>query len=239
MAQLGQVLPTLGGGNGQAAEGPLWWLSAGGPVVAVLLVVSVVAVAVVLLKLYQFAALRVWSMRGIEEALARWRLGRSGEALEILAATRSPVARVVEAAVQGVVRKGGDDPKVREEVTRLASLWQENLGRYLRVLEVVGALSPLLGLLGTVLGMIEAFQQLESAGSRVSPALLAGGVWEALLTTAAGLSVAIPTVAVLHGLEHVVTRVGQRMEDAVTRVFTRELGDEGARVEPRPVRSSE
>ena len=52
--------------------------------------------------------------------------------------------------------------------------------------------APLLGLLGTVLGMIEAFRQLEAAGTRVNPSLLAGGIWEALITTAAGLVVAIP-----------------------------------------------
>jgi biopolymer transport protein ExbB len=56
----------------------------------------------------------------------------------------------------------------------------------------VAALSPLLGLLGTVIGMIRAFMVIEGHGASVSPALLAGGIWEALLTTAAGLTVAIP-----------------------------------------------
>jgi biopolymer transport protein ExbB len=62
----------------------------------------------------------------------------------------------------------------------------------LRGLATVAALSPLLGLLGTVIGMIRAFMVIEGHGASVSPALLAGGIWEALLTTAAGLTVAIP-----------------------------------------------
>jgi biopolymer transport protein ExbB len=70
------------------------------------------------------------------------------------------------------------------------------------------------------LGMIEAFQEVEAAGGRANPALLAGGIWEALLTTAAGLAVAIPTAATLHWLESVVERVRYVTEDAVTQIFT-------------------
>ena len=58
-------------------------------------------------------------------------------------------------------------------------------------MEVVASISPLLGLFGTVLGMIKAFLNLEKAGSQIDPALLAGGIWEALLTTAFGLVVAV------------------------------------------------
>jgi len=70
-----------------------------------------------------------------------------------------------------------------------------------RALDSVAQLSPLLGLFGTVLGMIDAFQSLQSAGSQVDPSLLAGGIWVALLTTAVGLAVAMPTAMVLSWLE--------------------------------------
>lgn len=85
--------------------------------------------------------------------------------------------------------------------------------------------SPLLGLLGTVLGMIEAFRQLASSGSQVDPSVLSGGIWQALLTTAAGLSVAIPVVLLHSWLERRVERCAHRMEDAVTRIFTRSLNE--------------
>ena len=61
--------------------------------------------------------------------------------------------------------------------------------------------APLLGLFGTVLGMIEAFRALQEAGAQVDPSLLAGGIWVALLTTAAGLAVAMPTAMVLSWFE--------------------------------------
>ncbi len=68
----------------------------------------------------------------------------------------------------------------------------------LRPLEVISACAPLLGLLGTVIGMIEAFATLSSAGSDINPSLLAGGIWKALLTTAAGLIVALPALISWH-----------------------------------------
>ena len=70
-----------------------------------------------------------------------------------------------------------------------------------RLLDSVAQLAPLLGLFGTVLGMIEAFQSLQQAGAQVDPSLLAGGIWVALLTTAVGLAVAMPTALVLSWFE--------------------------------------
>ena len=75
------------------------------------------------------------------------------------------------------------------------------LERGFRFLDTVAQVAPLLGLFGTVLGMIEAFQALQEAGSQVDPSLLAGGIWVALLTTAAGLAVAMPASVVLSWFE--------------------------------------
>ena len=116
-----------------------------------------------------------------------------------------------------------DQATLREEVLRQATAALETLRSHLRGLEVIASLSPLLGLLGTVLGMIEAFRRLQEAGSQVDPAVLSGGIWEALLTTAVGLAVAIPAVAALNWLERRIERFGHRLEDSVTRVFTARL----------------
>ena len=109
---------------------------------------------------------------------------------------------------------------LREELERVASFRLNQLKLLLRPLEVIANLAPLLGLLGTVLGMIVAFQNMEAAGSRVDPSVLSGGIWQALLTTAVGLAVAIPTVAVHSWLERRVERVAAAINDAVTQVFT-------------------
>ena len=86
----------------------------------------------------------------------------------------------------------------------------------------MAALAPLLGLLGTVIGMIRAFMVIEGQGTSVSPVLLAGGIWEALLTTAAGLTVAIPCL-LFHNLfqgrieqvEGELSRLATELEDVV------------------------
>jgi biopolymer transport protein ExbB len=201
----------------------LQMLQAGGPVVSILAVMSVVALAIVLVKLWQFAAGRVGDRSTARRALALHRAGCSGEALAALARSRNPVAQVVGCAIRGSLRPDLPEAVVREEVARLASDRVESLRSYLRPLEVIASLAPLLGLFGTVLGMIEAFRQLERTGSQVNPAVLSGGIWEALLTTAVGLAVAIPVVAVLAWLERIVDRLTHEMETVVTQVFTSDL----------------
>ena len=76
-----------------------------------------------------------------------------------------------------------------------------------------------------LLGMIAAFQQMETVGDRVEPAVLAGGIWEALLTTAAGLTIAIPAAVFFTWFQRSVDVEGQRMENAATQVFTAPLYD--------------
>ena len=115
------------------------------------------------------------------------------------------------------------EAKVREEVARYGEEVLSILRSWLRPLEVIASLAPLLGLFGTVLGMIEAFQQLEAAGNQVNPAILSGGIWQALLTTAVGLAVAIPVVAVLSLLERQVERTAHEIDNTVTQVFTEDL----------------
>ena len=92
----------------------------------------------------------------------------------------------------------------------------EGLRGGMRALELIAAVAPLLGLLGTVFGMIEAFRALEQAGSQVDPSLLSGGIWEALLTTAAGLSVAIPALAAFHWFDRSLERLRFLLEDRLS-----------------------
>ena len=69
-----------------------------------------------------------------------------------------------------------------------------DLSRYLQALATIGSIAPLLGLLGTVIGMIKAFMVIQQMGGKVNAVVLAGGIWEAMLTTALGLAVALPTM---------------------------------------------
>ncbi len=214
----------------------------GGPVVMLLMAMSVLALAIVLLKLWQFLYLQLHRNGFVERALEQLRAGRQDEALATLTGTRNPIAKVMTVVIEARHSPTHDDALVREEATRVGARFLESLRGQLRGLEVIGALSPLLGLLGTVLGMIEAFRQLEAAGSQVDPAVLSGGIWEALLTTAVGLAVAIPVVAALNWLERRVDRFRHQMEDAVTRIFTQtrppQSDQESAMPRPAAVRAS-
>jgi len=136
---------------------------------------------------------------------------------------KNPIARVIETATQICSQENIDHAIAREEIVRVATLQLANVRSFLRVIEVIAVLSPLLGLFGTVLGMIEAFQRLEEAGTTVNPAVLSGGIWEALLTTATGLAVAIPAIIALHGLEQRIDNFKLAMEDAMTQIFTSKL----------------
>jgi biopolymer transport protein ExbB len=194
-------------------------LDAGGPVMWILAGMSVVALTIVLIKLWQFAALRNGSSDLIETALDDWQAGRRQEAIGRLTEGRNPLAQIVQTAMLG--RLHDNDPAaLREEIERRGARLLGSFRSHLRGLEVIASLSPLLGLLGTVIGMIDAFRALEAAGSQVDPSVLSGGIWVALLTTAAGLSIAIPTVVALNWLERLLEGVTQRLEDQVTRVFT-------------------
>jgi biopolymer transport protein ExbB len=192
---------------------------AGGAVILLLLLFSIVVVAVVLMKLAQFAAVRLWSSRAVDAAIALHVAGRAREALALLARSRHPAALPVAVAIEGV-DGGAGEALVRVEAGRLAAAALQALRSRLRILEVIGAVAPLVGLLGTVLGLISAFQALETAGAQVSPATLSGGIWEALVTTACGLAVAIPAVMLGSWLEGFVDRAHHATEDALTRVFT-------------------
>lgn len=195
------------------------FLDAGGPVVLILLGASVVALAFVLVKVWQLWRLQVTNVRPAEEALERFHQGDIDGAIQCADASPNPAAGAVSLGIRGL-HNGVPEAVVREEVVRYGNGMIQSLRQGLRPLEVIGALAPLLGLLGTVMGMIRAFQALEEAGSQVDPAVLSGGIWEALLTTAVGLAVAIPVVAALNWLETRVERVAHRMDDAVTRLFT-------------------
>ncbi|MCY3702918.1 MAG: MotA/TolQ/ExbB proton channel family protein [Rhodospirillales bacterium] len=187
-------------------------LQKGGAVMYVLLLLSVSSLAVILLKLLQFW--RIGARRsGMMELIAT---GSTHEIRRRMALSRHPAARVVETALDT-----GHLPRELQEaeIERIGSVEIRTLETYIRSLEVVANLSPLIGLLGTVIGMIKAFGRLEEAGARVDPSQLAGGIWEALLTTAFGLIVAIPALGAVHYFERKIEGVRALMRDAAARVI--------------------
>ncbi len=193
----------------------------GGPVMYVLLALSIAAVAIIALKLWQFTAARLGAVGFIEATMRHVMSGRPNDALQELAASRNPIARVLEEAVTAAMQADLSTEDRESRVARVGSAQIRRLEGGLRVLEIIGNLSPLLGLLGTVMGMIAAFAALEAAGAKIQPGLLAGGIWEALLTTAFGLTVAIPALAGFYILDGQVERAREVMQEASAEILER------------------
>src|SRR5690554_6529024 len=215
-------VPEAGLGNEpELLQQAMQFIDAGGPVVLILLLMSVIALAIILVKLWQF--LRLGSSTKARAAVALYRDGRTDEALATLVTQRNPTAQLLALAIGGRERADVPEARLREELARQGSEQIESLRGGLRALEVIGGLAPLLGLFGTGLGMIAAFQAMERAGNQVDPSILSGGIWEALLTTAVGLAVAIPAVAAHNWLERRLERQTQEMESLVTQIFTADL----------------
>ena len=174
------MLPDAGGTPPMSAVVAL--IAKGGPVMIPLAVCSIVALAVVLE--------RAWAWRGLgrsrdpEGVLARAAGGKWEDACRVGEASRSPVARVLAAGIRH------RDPAATLAMEAAARAEVARLKRYLPVLDTIITLSPLLGLLGTVTGMISAFGVMAQSGMN-TPDAITGGVGEALIATAAGLGVAI------------------------------------------------
>ena len=160
----------------------------------------------------------------VRRAIEDWANGDEAAAQALLARRQSCRAELVRAAMRAHSDPSLTEAAAKEETTRVARQLLARIGSGLRPLELIASIAPLIGLLGTVLGMIAAFQALQEAGNRADPATLAGGIWEALLTTAAGMAVAIPASLALSWFESISDRLRLDMEDAATRVFLRPAG---------------
>ncbi|MGQ7843668.1 MotA/TolQ/ExbB proton channel family protein [Granulosicoccus sp. 3-233] len=207
-------------------------ISLGGPVTLVLLLLSVAALSIVLVKAVQLFAERSRNRDAIHQALLHWQNGKQKDAIAGIVHAERGVASLLRVAMQGSLASAVSEAQLREELQRLASADMQRLRSHLRTLEVIATISPLLGLFGTVLGMIEAFRQMEQAGSRIDPSILSGGIWQALLTTGVGLAVAIPATLAHQWLDRRAEHHAHRMEDTVTQVFTATVRQ---RTQPAPM----
>ncbi|MFV1528499.1 MULTISPECIES: MotA/TolQ/ExbB proton channel family protein [unclassified Phaeobacter] len=189
----------------------------GGPSIWVIAALSVITLTLILWKIWRLALIGAWSRGKAGRAVAAFERGEPDIARDIVRGRRGIRSKVVATALASVHTLPED--RAREETARVAKLHLASAGSGLGALELIATIAPLLGLLGTVLGMIAAFQALQAAGSKADPALLAGGIWEALLTTAAGMGVAIPASAALTWFESVISRIRRDLEDSATRIF--------------------
>lgn len=195
----------------------------GGPVIAILAVLSVITLSTVLNRLWVFSRYGTGRHARIRNALQLWKQSKKVPAIQSLSNEKSPVGKTVFHAMQGLYHAPDKQDLVREDIDRVASDELAKARQGLRLLEMISQIAPLLGLFGTILGMIEAFQALQAAGANIDPAALAGGIWIALMTTAAGLALAIPTSMIAGWFDGLIDRETQSIESMVTSLLTGDI----------------
>lgn len=181
----------------------------GGPLMYPILLCSVLALGIFLERLWTFARVRRGTAPLVREVEDLVHKNRPEEALIVCQRAGTPLARIFIAALRAAGRPREQIKAVVEEVGRRETA---PLERYLGLLGTIANIAPLLGLLGTVFGMIEAFQVIALQGVG-TPATLGGGISEALITTAAGMSVAIPTILLHRYLSSRAERIALEMEE--------------------------
>ncbi|MEM9106573.1 MAG: MotA/TolQ/ExbB proton channel family protein [Pseudomonadota bacterium] len=176
-------------------------LDRGGWTLIVLCFLSVLVLATAIVSILRFVALRPFA---INSGACR---ELEGHIVAIRSTAPTPVA-------------------LEEEAGLMARVFLARARSGTRLLELIITAAPLLGLLGTVLGLISAFQAMQNAGNAVRPADLAGGIWEALFTTAAGMIVALVALVVHSLVEAVADSFRTRLEIVATRTLARSLKQE-------------
>lgn len=196
-------------------------LDKGGFVMGIILVLSVYVLAVIMFKSYQFWRLGAFNTSFFKTFLEYIEEKKFSDAARIAGSTKSPLARFSEAALQTLVGSKEAEEKKLRVVEAAGARELRPFESHLRGLEMVANIAPLLGLLGTVIGMVSVFSNINQVGSRVDPALLAGGIWEALLTTVGGLSVAIPALAAHYIIEARIEDIRSKMKDGVSFIIAK------------------
>jgi biopolymer transport protein ExbB len=188
----------------------------GGPVMYLIMILSVIAFGIVLERIYSFNRARVDSQKFMDEIIKHLKRNKIIESIEMCNQTPGPIAHIIKA---GILKHDRSKPEIREAIDEAAQLEIPRMEKHLPIIATIAHITPLLGLLGTVSGMIKAFQIIQAKAvtmTPVNPGDLSGGIWEALLATLAGLAVAIPTYVAYNYLVNQVDSLVYDMERSAT-----------------------
>jgi biopolymer transport protein ExbB len=198
------------------------FLAKGGVLVGPILLCSVIALALFLERMIRLGRVKIRGNGLVSNVSTHLKNGEDHQAYEIVKKDPSPMGRILTQAMEV---KNQDRETLEAVLVHATEAETRELSRYLQALATIGNIMPLLGLLGTVLGMIKAFMVIQQMGGKVNAAVLAGGIWEAMLTTALGLAVALPTMVAHSYLSARVDRYEAELQDGTVvflkSVFTR------------------
>lgn len=177
-----------------------------------LLACSIIGVAIIMERAAYFFRLRLDYESFNQELKQLLSKRKVKEVLTLCRRHANPVPRIAESYLKHLK----SDSLRNEILKKEGSLALEKVESRLRPLAAITHIAPLLGLLGTVTGLVGAFHQIEILGGQVQPGDLAAGIWEALVTTVFGLVIAIPSMAAYHGFEGEADKIARRMQFAIS-----------------------
>ena len=181
----------------------------GGILMWPILACSLISLTIILEKLHYFHRLQREDNKWLGKIRTLVGEEKVDQALNYCERMSGPLAHLIKVTL---INRHLSPSRKEKILSQVGAQELEKLEKHLSALGVISHISPLLGLFGTVVGMIKVFIAVEQVGGPVDPGLLAGGIWEALLTTAAGLAVAIPTLVMYHYLEGRVGHIYRRMK---------------------------
>ena len=185
----------------------------GGVIMYPILLCSIVMVYLTIERLLVLRKAQVDVGQFMMKVRSIFQKGDTNAVLAFCSQKDAPIANIVR---RGIVKHDLGDEKVREAVEDAGKEEVYHLEKHLSILASIAGIAPMLGFLGTVTGMVSAFQRIEGLGGLVDPSDLAGGIWEALITTVFGLVVGIPAYALYNYFVTRVARFVHEMEVTTT-----------------------
>ncbi|MCX5666031.1 MAG: MotA/TolQ/ExbB proton channel family protein [Candidatus Omnitrophica bacterium] len=188
----------------------------GGPVMYLIMILSVISLAIIIERIYNLNRARIDSQKFMDDIINFLKHNKVIESIEMCNKTPGPIAHIIKA---GILKHDRSKPEIKEAIDEAAQLEIPRMEKHLPILATIAHIAPLLGLLGTVSGMIKAFQVIQNKAATmtpVNPGDLAAGIWESLLATLAGLLVAIPTYVAYNYLVNQVDSLAYDMERSAT-----------------------
>ena len=207
-----------------AGEALVLKLKQGGMTMVFLFVVSIFGVACALERAFRLNRKAIVPAGLAEKAAALWRAGKYDEVKALAEKDKSALAQTLAAVAKHPHMHMADVSTIAGDVA------SRNLRRHIQrayPLAIVATISPLLGLLGTVIGMIGAFDKVAAAGSLGDASMLGGDISKALITTATGLCIAVPALALYHFFKSRTNGYGMLLEEEVSELLTEWFAQDG------------
>ncbi len=197
----------------------LTYIDKGGFIFTFLFLLSILTITIITYKFFEIFFIRSLKFSKLSEFLDEIKfqitIGEiKSQHMELIPKSKK---NFFEKILNILISKNSKD-QIEKEINFLVEFEFKKIQSLLPTLEVISQVSPLIGLLGTVIGMIDSFNELELGGSLVDPSILAGGIWTALLTTAMGLIVAIPALISHYFLEKEINNLHSNLDNFLNKL---------------------